>query len=210
MNIESIAFISGIVFVFIAIIGGGITGKDTHIPKLGASGRLALGFIGMVLCLPFIVGKLQRVPNSAPVGTIIAFYGKATQKPNGYLVCDGDGLSESEHPLLYKHLIQANPRLLDSNKTLHLPNLQGEFLRGLDLGRGIDAGRELGGEQFDSLKSHVHLYYRDYSKFGERSGLTAAGDGGEKLEDTKPYPTENDGKETRPRNIAVLYLIRAD
>lgn len=40
--------------------------------------------------------------------------------------------------------------------TFNLPDLRGEFMRFYDDGRGIDAGRGLGGVQMDSFKSHLH------------------------------------------------------
>lgn len=38
------------------------------------------------------------------------------------------------------------------------PDLRGEFIRGLDSGRGIDAGRALGSWQIDMFKSHTHTF----------------------------------------------------
>ena len=40
--------------------------------------------------------------------------------------------------------------------TFNLPDLRGEFMRFYDDGRGVDAGRGLGGVQMDSFKSHLH------------------------------------------------------
>jgi hypothetical protein len=73
MTTETIALSAGLIFIFVAIIGGGITAKDTHIPIIHRSGRVALGFIGLLLCLPFIVGKLQGIGSGVPKGTIVAW-----------------------------------------------------------------------------------------------------------------------------------------
>ncbi|MGZ3272368.1 MAG: hypothetical protein ACXU8Z_01275, partial [Caulobacteraceae bacterium] len=43
-----------------------------------------------------------------------------------------------------------------AHKRITLPDLRGEFIRGIDLGRGIDAARVLGSEQLDDFKSHTH------------------------------------------------------
>ncbi|WP_422045937.1 phage tail protein, partial [Pseudomonas viridiflava] len=41
-----------------------------------------------------------------------------------------------------------------------LPEARGEFLRGWDHGRGVDAGRGLGSWQADDNKSHAHTVTR--------------------------------------------------
>ena len=43
-----------------------------------------------------------------------------------------------------------------ANGTGGMPDLRGEFVRGLDNGRGVDAGRILASSQIESLKSHNH------------------------------------------------------
>ena len=44
-----------------------------------------------------------------------------------------------------------------ANGTSGTPDLRGEFIRGLDSGRGVDAGRVLSSAQVDILKSHMHV-----------------------------------------------------
>jgi hypothetical protein len=45
---------------------------------------------------------------------------------------------------------------IPSNGTSGTPDLRGEFIRGLDSGRGVDTGRVLGTAQIDLFKSHTH------------------------------------------------------
>lgn len=44
----------------------------------------------------------------------------------------------------------------DGATTFNLPDLRGEFLRGWDDGRGVDAGRVFGSTQLDALQGHTH------------------------------------------------------
>lgn len=91
-----------------------------------------------------------------------------------------------------------------ANKRLPVPDLRGEFVRGLDDSRGVDSGRAMGSAQADAFKSHTH-------------GLPArqAGVGFTDGPNTAPYEAVAGGTtsasgdaETRPRNIALLYCIK--
>lgn len=46
----------------------------------------------------------------------------------------------------------------DGNTTFNLPDLRGEFIRGLDNGRGIDSGRVLGSKQKGTLATYDSIY----------------------------------------------------
>ncbi len=73
-----------------------------------------------------------------PVGTIIHFYG--TIAPAGFLVCMGQTITSAAFPNLVDFL---NP----GGASAVLPDLRGEFLRGLDVGRNLDPGRALASKQ---------------------------------------------------------------
>ena len=101
-----------------------------------------------------------------PIGSVIAYLGNgsnfAGMEANGWFKCDGrsisglSGLSADEKT--------AFTNILGGSS--NLPNLQGNFLRGLDEGRGFDdnAGSRTGGEsttgvrsyQGDEFESHDH------------------------------------------------------
>lgn len=91
----------------------------------------------------------------------------------------------------------------DGSTTFTLPDLRGEFVRGWDDGRGIDAGRAFGSWQADELVNHDHgLNFKIISNRGDtegRSGKVASG-----TTKTKSFG----GDETRPRNIALIAWIR--
>lgn len=83
------------------------------------------------------------------------------------------------------------------------PDLRGEFIRGLDLDRGIDVGRTLGTHQDASLGSHSH-YIRMYSTNLGRGGMKIyAPEIGE--ESSLSY---NGGSESYPRNVALIACVK--
>lgn len=128
-----------------------------------------------------------------PVGAPIP-WPQATA-PSGYLVCNGQSFNKTTYPLLAK----AYP-------TGILPDLRGEFLRGLDTGRGVDSGRAVLSAQGDAFRAHNH------SVIGEDSGSGTAYFGrgnGSRRTISKDAMNLEGGTETRPRNIAFLYIVRA-
>ncbi|QNN31417.1 phage tail protein [Providencia rettgeri] len=128
-----------------------------------------------------------------PVGAPIP-WPQATA-PAGFLVCNGQSFNKTTYPLLAK----AYP-------TGILPDLRGEFLRGLDTGRGVDSGRAVLSAQGDAFRAHNH------SVIGEDSGSGTAYFGrgnGSRRTISKDAMNLEGGTETRPRNIAFLYIVRA-
>ncbi|EAV1591688.1 tail fiber protein [Salmonella enterica] len=118
------------------------------------------------------------------------------------------------------------PKLASVYPSGILPDLRGEFIRGWDDGRGVDAGRVLNSWQDSDNKSHIHD--EDYSYGGGGAGGVA----GTMSAFAKKYCTQNDGYkerpnsgwlqasaglhtrasggiEARPRNIAFNYIVRA-
>lgn len=98
-----------------------------------------------------------------------------------------------------------------------LPDMRGEFMRGWDDGRGVDAGRGLLSNQVPAYQSHSHRLLMSAGSTG--SGNVIGIDGS--LNGTLTYginqpdggqiqAIENaGGTETRPRNIAFNYIVRA-
>ncbi len=91
-----------------------------------------------------------------------------------------------------------------AGKRLPLDDARGEFLRGLDSGRGVDPGRGLGSWQAGELQSHSHTVLRGASE-GDNNNTVTNGWG----PDEPVIPTSAaGGNETRPRNIAFLPCIK--
>ncbi|WP_115769751.1 phage tail protein [Escherichia coli] len=146
--------------------------------------------------------------------------------PTGWLKCNGAAFSSEMYPKLAK----AYP----TNK---LPDLRGEFIRGWDDGRGVDAGRALLNWQPHTILDHAHymeLWTGDglaagSAREGVNPGILATyGDGGIVKTDEPGHKVPsslraissrsvkrygeisgNVGTETRPRNVAFNYIVRA-
>ncbi|MDM9282902.1 phage tail protein [Providencia rettgeri] len=139
------------------------------------------------------VSGISEELSDYPVGAPIP-WPQATA-PSGFLVCNGQSFNKTTYPLLAK----AYP-------TGVLPDLRGEFLRGLDVGRGVDSGRAVLSAQGDAFRAHNH------SVIGEDSGSGTAYFGrgnGSRRSIIKDAMNLEGGTETRPRNIAFLYIVRA-
>ena len=148
--------------------------------------------------------------SALPVGVPVPW--PSATPPTGWLKCNGAAFSAEEYPELAK----AYP----TNK---LPDLRGEFIRGWDDGRGVDAGRDLLSSQGDAIRNiegfadggigmSFDAIRGAFYDAGTRSATmanntTAIG----KTDDlgfdaSRVVPTAN---ENRPRNIAFNYIVRA-
>lgn len=191
-----------------------INGTAVTIPGIGklaqkgSNGALAIadGGTGATNAADALT-KLGLGEGSAlPVGVPVPW--PSATPPTGWLKCNGAPFSAGEYPELAK----AYP----TNK---LPDLRGEFIRGWDDGRGVDNGRSILSSQNDTLQDHGHKSIR-LRATGAGGGSVAVPDGSANfsgdgdLIDAISGHAFNGGAprvsgETRPRNIAFNYIVRA-
>ena len=142
-------------------------------------------------------------PASVPTASVFAL--ATSTVPSGYLECDGSAVSRTTYSDLFT-AISTTFGSGDGSTTFNLPDLRGEFVRGWDNSRGIDSSRTFGSFQDEAFKSHNHTYTRSQSP---SSGQDQAGSGSG---DAVRYDTQNTssvgGDETRPRNVALMYVIK--
>lgn len=88
-----------------------------------------------------------------PTGAVSAFAMAAA--PNGWLPANGATVSRTTYAALFDK-IGTTYGAGNGSTTFRLPDLRGEFIRGVDDGRGVDAGRVLGTLQSGEIASHGH------------------------------------------------------
>ena len=86
----------------------------------------------------------QMVTTSVPAGLVCHFAN--TAMPTGWLQANGAAISRSVYASLFA-AIGTTYGVGDGSTSFNLPDVRGEFLRGLDSGRGVDTGRVAGSAQ---------------------------------------------------------------
>lgn len=77
------------------------------------------------------------------------------EPPTGWLKCNGDLVSRTQYAALFA-AVGTRFGVGDGSTTFALPDLRGEFIRGWDDARGVDAARVLGSSQGGQNASHTH------------------------------------------------------
>ena len=202
---------------FSTTINNALSGKQpldetlTHLSGKDVAGLLAYLGLGEGSALP--VGVPVPWPSATP--------------PTGWLKCNGAAFSAEEYPELAK----AYP-------TDKLPDLRGEFIRGWDDGRGVDAGRTILSAQGDAIRNIYGEFktvntenYSIWESVGSfkgavvplnpstnnsyfsliRSMVTERTDGAvyPKVIGLDASRIVPTANENRPRNIAFNYIVRA-
>ncbi|PHM63030.1 phage tail protein [Xenorhabdus ishibashii] len=132
--------------------------------------------------------------------------------PEGWLMCNGDSFDIARYP-----------KLAIAYPSGVLPDLRGEFIRGWDERRGIDNGRQILSEQTDALQNITgslgmvkgveaprangafQARFNTIDWAGHNVGSFAA-NGDWSFDASRVARTAS---ETRPRNIAFNYIVRA-
>ncbi|UXS05227.1 tail fiber protein [Agrobacterium tumefaciens] len=156
---------------------------------------------------------------NTPAGSITIW---ATETaPAGWLICNGAAVSRTTYAGLFA-VLGGYYGTGDGSTTFNIPDLRGLFVRGKDNGRGLDPNRTLGSYQDSDNKWHGHgvndpghshggvqngqastgrstaidqppAVYSFGSTWGATTGISIQGSG---------------GNESRPRNIAMNYIIK--
>ena len=181
-------------------------GSDGQVIKTNGSGQLSFTTLG--------------IPDGVPIGAVFCM--AAITVPSGYLECDGSAYSQTGQ---YQALYEVIGTTFGSGTgagQFNVPDLRGEFVRGWSNGRtGVDETRTFGSAQGHQLEHHNHTETQRSTNTaasgtgtGGVSGTTTTntGTGGH----TSPAGADGtfDGTpgsatdETRPRNIAMMYVIK--
>ncbi len=180
--------------------------------------------IAILLAITLIFGTQVNAASAGdvPIGTITAYGGLADDdakeqlQSQGWLACDGGEYSRSDYPELFI-MIGGSFGSGDNIKTFNVPDLRGRFVRGVDSGTGRDpdaksrtasatggsTGDRVGSFQQDQFKSHSH----SYTVFPSGRGDIASGTYWQQGSGTTG---STGGSETRPKNINVNWIIKAE
>ena len=185
-----------------------------------------------------------------PAGAIQAF--AMSSVPTGWLECNGVAVSRVTYANLFS-VIGVTYGAGNGVTTFNLPDLRGEFIRGLDNGRGADPGRTLGSNQTGANNPHTHTivdpshnhtqnahthgitdpghhhgipmgqpqapvygaYVAD-NQYGlalstdtKTTGVTVNSTTGTNNATSTGISINQEGTESRPRNVAMVYCIKA-
>lgn len=154
------------------------------------------------------IEALLKNMSALPVGAMVPFP-KGTV-PAGFLEVDGSVQSIAALPDLAAYLGTTFNKGDEGAGNFRLPESRGEFLRGWDHGRGVDAGRVLGSYQADEFKSHIHTT-NNVGATGTDPDKWLYGDPGAGNPEAGASVRTNasGGSETRPRNLVVMWCIKA-
>ena len=161
----------------------------------------------------------------APPG-LVGHFARSTA-PAGWLKANGAAVSREAYADLFAAIGIAFGSG-DGFTTFNLPDLRGEFVRGLDDGRGIDLGRGIGTWQAgqneahghtgstSSAGSHSHNYFEvdtaggiglaAGSNYQDRATVKATGPAGAHSHSVNI--SQAGGNEARPRNVALLACVK--
>ncbi|UUQ66322.1 phage tail protein [Pseudomonas fuscovaginae UPB0736] len=153
------------------------------------------------------VEALFKNATALPVGAMMAFP-KGTV-PVGFLEVDGSVQSIATYPDLAAYLGTTFNKGDEGAGNFRLPESRGEFLRGWDHGRGVDAGRDIGTYQSDAFKSHTHEYDNMQGGGARNSVSDTVAAASNATTETGHITSAVGGTETRPRNISVMWCIKA-
>lgn len=182
-----------------------VSGDILYGSGVNALSRLAKGTDGQVLSLASGVPVWTTV-SGIPAGAVAHFAMSAA--PSGWLKANGAAVSRATYAALFA-AIGTTFGAGDGSTTFALPDLRGEFLRGLDDGRGVDASRALGSAQTDAMQGHKHsgsVISGGGETISVGSGYSSAALGNPTTDGTNGTPRT--AAETRPRNIALLACIK--
>jgi microcystin-dependent protein len=139
-----------------------------------------------------------------PTGAVMPF--AMNTAPSGWLAANGSAVSRTDFAALFA-AIGTTYGAGNGSTTFTLPDLRGYFVRGSGTNTDGTASGTFGAKQADALKSHTHTFNqagivagntfasRDPNQYNLSQTSTASGNFGD--------------TETRPRNIAMLYCIKA-
>lgn len=170
-----------------------------------------------------LIEKRVNDASALPIGSMVPFPKGVV--PPGFLEVDGSVRSIATYPDLAAYLGTTFNIGSEPAGFFRLPESRGEFLRGWDHGRGVDAGRDLGSTQLDQMQRITGKldFMNSSTAFTNSTGVfkktgtsvqSHGGGGGGAFPGDLEFDSAGSvgaraGGETRPRNLAVMWCIKA-
>lgn len=163
----------------------------------------------------YVDAQIPAATSLVPSGSVTLF--AASTVPSGWLECNGAAVSRTTYAALFA-IIGTTWGAGDGSTTFTLPDLRGEFVRGWDHGKGTDSGRALASSQLDALQNITGTF--DLNRSGAISptgafqttnisgaSVTGGSTNGDRVTFNASLVART-STETRPRNIALMYIIK--
>ena len=203
----------------------GSIGTTNLAPQAVADTNLAPASVGLAALKQELINQL------VPPGTIMAFGGPVSAIPNGWLLCDGNTYDRTQYAALYQAIGVAWGAAGFVGNGFQVPDLRGQFLRGVSAGSGRDPeayartpiyiggnyGDQVGSYQGHQIASHSHSLNVNGGR-GSILGVFVPGSANPGWDKPGSYWGQLDtlnitvnptgGSETRPVNAAVNYIIK--
>ncbi len=148
-----------------------------------------------------------------PSGAVMHF--ARNTAPTGWLAADGSAVSRTTYAALFS-AIGTTFGSGDGSTTFNLPDLRGEFIRGVDGGRGVDSGRAFGSFQdatgVPNYVTFSGVWPLSISVANSDGTLSTFGDGSSGGGGISGYGGNGSWTtsrlKTRPRNVALLACVK--
>lgn len=169
--------------------------------------------------LQYVGSNIDFAPQSlspVPTGLVLPYAANAPiVLPSGYLECDGSTVSQGTYANLFAVIGTTYDIVPPPSGQFTLPDLRGYFIRGFGTNSDTTASAAFGSKQADAFQGHWH---QNTSQTVGSTGTGARWEPGAfynltTLQATTPITdgingTPRTASETRPRNIAMRYLIK--